>query len=556
MSDESTQRSFQPCIEPDTGNWSRASLPPPPRTSPEVSHNSSQQQLPAYSDQPLYTEQALDITRIGTTKEGDTCQRLQSIVSTLSNHHLPANPSSEALDHFRADRIGSVDDQVLLKGSKRPSMLTIGESQGRKQSGTSTLGTLNDSSVTSFTIERAQRASLSVRKMANGGSEEVMPYTAGVKHENTSPTDLDMRFAKPISLMARPPSRIDFTQPEGTPRKQGDHLVASHNPLITRSPNLTPQRDHQMPSFQDASLPLNHAESPSLPRPLDRERLPMIDVSPLISPKTVNAPVFTTGHAPDGTTITTGPSRSASIKKKRRPDSIILAHLRSPELGGQHNTEHSQSKDSPRISDALDGLTAGIATSVLAMKSAGGSTNFPYSLPPSATSASKTDMPKTPRAATSENCHSAVSDVESAELFQAWKGFAPPSQVVEPVPAIKRGLSVQATTAKPRPKAPRRAGTKDGDIDMEIVLNGETSVPTSTQVDKRLSVSKPVVILTPNTAREPDFGTDKSSHVKRASLTPSFASGSSSISSKSKITYLTDVVKEEKRLSMLSVKSG
>jgi hypothetical protein len=165
-------------------------------------------------------------------------------------------------------------------------------------------------------------------------------------------------------------------------------------------------------------------------------------------------------------------------------------------------------------------------------------------------------MPKTPRTATSEGCHSAVSDIESAQLFQAWKGFAPPLHVEEPVPAIKRGLSVQASAAKPRPKAPRRAGTKDGDIDMEIVLNGDNSAPGHKKTENRLSVSRPVVVLTPNTAKEKDFEVEKSGHNKRASLTPSVASGSSSTSSKSKITYLADVVREERRLSQLSVISA
>jgi hypothetical protein len=146
-----------------------------------------------------------------------------------------------------------------------------------------------------------------------------------------------------------------------------------------------------------------------------------------------------------------------------------------------------------------------------------------------------------------------MSDIESAELFQAWKGFAPPVRVDEPVPAIKRGLSVQASTVRPRPKAPRRAGTKDGDIDMEIVLNGEKRGSADTKTDSQLSVSRPVVILTPNTAKEPDFSVEKPGHTKRASLTPSVASGTSSSSSKSKITYLADVVKEEKRSSTLSV---
>jgi hypothetical protein len=165
-------------------------------------------------------------------------------------------------------------------------------------------------------------------------------------------------------------------------------------------------------------------------------------------------------------------------------------------------------------------------------------------------------MPKTPRTATSEGCQSAMSDIESAELFQAWKGFAPPVHVDEPVPAIKRGLSVQASTPRLRPKAPRRAGTKDGDIDMEIVLNGENRRATQPKPDEGLSVSRPVVILTPNTAKEPDFSVEKPGHTKRASLTPSVASGSSSTSSKSKITYLADVVKEERRLSTLSVISA
>lgn len=547
------QSSFQPSINTDNGDWARASLRPAPRTISTIPLSSSHHTLPPISTHPVYSEQTIDFTRIGTSKEGDTRQRLQSIVSTLLNHHLPANPSSEALDHFRADRIGSIDDPALFTKSRRPSMVTIGES-GRKKSGTSTLGTLNDPSVTSFTIERARRASLSINKVSVSGIEEVIPYASGIMTEPTSPVDLDVRFAKPIAVLARPPSRIDFTQPEGTPRRQGDHLVAAHDPLAHRSPSFQSNRDSLLPYAQDPNPNQQAANSPSLQRPTERNRLPMIDVSPLISPTTTQAdnPAH---HGQKGTgisTITT-PARSGS-KKKKRPDSIILAHLRSPKLGGHLTTGHQSSTDSPPpISDALHNLSAGIATSVLAMKSAGGSTNFPYSLPPSASS--KTEIPKTPRTATSEGCQSAVSDLESAQLFQAWKGFAPPTHVEEPVPAIKRGLSVQGNTARPRPKAPRRAGTKDGDIDMEIVLNGDARASTQPKNEDQLSISRPIVILTPNTAKEKDFSIEKPghTHTKRASLTPSVGSASSSTSSNSKLTYLADVVKEEKRLSMLSV---
>jgi hypothetical protein len=551
-----THASFQPSVDSDDGKWARASLKPPPRTMSNIPQSSSHHPLPPISTHLIYTEQSIDFTRIGTSKEGDKRQRLQSIVSTLSNHHLPANPSSEALDHFRADRIGSIDDTDLLPRSRRPSMATIGES-GRKKSGTSTLGTLNDPSVTSFTIERARRASLSVRKVSVGGVEEVMPYASGAVTEPTSPVDLDVRFAKPISVLARPPSRIDFTQPEGTPRRRGDHLVAAQNPLAPKSPSFQPNRDSCLPYTQDPTPPQQLDNTPCLQRPLERERLPMIDVSPMISPSTFHTPADPVNQRQSEMSIsTTTPTRSGS-KKKKRPDSIILAHLRSPKLGAHLTAGNRDSTDSPPpISDALNGLSAGIATSVLAMKSAGGSSNFPYSLPPSASSGSRNEMPKTPRTATSEGCQSAMSDIESAELFQAWKGFAPPVHVDEPVPAIKRGLSVQASTPRPRPKAPRRAGTKDGDIDMEIVLNGDNRRATQRKPDQGLSVSRPVVILTPNTAKEPDFSVEKPGHTKRASLTPSVASGSSSTSSKSKITYLADVVKEEKRLSTLSVISA
>jgi hypothetical protein len=551
--DKWTHASFQPSVDSDDGKWARASLKPPPRTMSNIPQSSSHHPLPSISTHPIYTEQSIDFTRIGTSKEGDKRQRLQSIVSTLSNHHLPANASSEALDHFRADRIGSIEDTDLLPKSRRPSMASIGES-GRKKSGTSTLGTLNDPSVTSFTIERARRASLSVRKVSVGGVEEVMPYSSGAITEPNSPPDLDPRFAEPISVLARPPSRIDFTQPEGTPRRQGGHLVTAQNPLAPTSPSFQPDRNSLLPPTQDPTPPKQVDNGPCLQRPLERERLPMIDVSPMISPSTFHPPADSANQRQSEMSMsTTTPTRSGS-KKKKRPDSIILAHLRSPKLGGHLTAGNRDSTDSPPpISDALNGLSAGIATSVLAMKSAGGSTNFPYSLPPSASSGSRNEMPKTPRTATSEGCQSAMSDIESAELFQAWKGFAPPVRVDEPVPAIKRGLSVQASTVRPRPKAPRRAGTKDGDIDMEIVLNGEKRGSADTKTDSQLSVSRPVVILTPNTAKEPDFSVEKPGHTKRASLTPSVASGTSSSSSKSKITYLADVVKEEKRSSTLSV---
>jgi hypothetical protein len=507
---EWTHASFQPSIEGDDGKWARASLKPPLRTMSNIPQSSSHHPLPSISAHPIYTEQSIDFTRIGTSKEGDKRQRLQSIVSTLSNHHLPANPSSEALDHFRADRIGSIDDTDLLPKSRRPSMATIGEGGGRKKSGTSTLGTLNDPSVTSFTIERARRASLSVRKVSAGGSEEVMPYALGAMTEPTSPSDLDPRFAEPISVLARPPSRIDFTQPEGTPRRQGDHLVAAQNPLAPKSPSFQPDRNSLIPPTHDPNPPQQLGNSPCLQRPLERERLPMIDVSPMISPSTFDPPADPVDQRQsEMSTNTTTPTRSGS-KKKKRPDSIILAHLRSPKLGGHLTAGNRDSADSPPpISDALNGLSAGIATSVLAMKSAGGSTNFPYSLPPSASSGSRNEMPKTPRTATSRGCQSAMSDIESAELFQAWKGFAPPLHVDEPVPAIKRGLSVQASTPRPRPEAPRRAGTKDGDIDVEIVLSGDNRRATQPKPDQGLSVSRPVVILTPNTAKEPDFSVEK-----------------------------------------------
>ena len=548
-SDKSTHASFQPSADSEDGNWARASLQQLPRTVSGIAQSSTCHPLPPISTHPVYTEQSIDFTRIGTSKEGDKRQRLQSIVSTLSNHQLPANPSSEAVDHFRADRIGSVDDTNLLDASRRPSMATIGEG-GRKGSGTSTLGTLNDPSVTSFTIERARRASLSVRKVSAGGSEEVMPYASGAMTEPTSPTDLDIRFAKPISVLARPPSQIDFTQPEGTPHRQGEHLVAAQNPLAPRSPIFRPE-NNSLPHSTSDPTPLQQAEtSPCLQRPLERERLPMIDVSPLISPKTLHAPAKAGDQRRSEMSISTiTPTRSGS-KKKKRPDSIILAHLRSPKLGGHLTAGNLISADSPPpISDAINGLSAGIATSVLAMKSAGGSTNFPNSLPASASSGSRNEMPKTPRTATSEGCQSAVSDMESAQLFQAWKGFAPSVHVDEPVPAIKRGLSVQASTPRPRLKAPRRAGTKDGDIDIEIVLNGDNRGAAHTVPDHGLSVSRPVVILTPNTAKEPEFVVEKPGHTKRASLTPSVASGSSSTSSSErKITCLADVVKEERRL--------
>jgi len=556
-SDKSTHASFQPSVDSGDVNWARASLKPPPPSMSTIPPSFSYHPLPPISTQSIYTEQSIDFTRIGTSKEGDKRQRLQSIVSTLSNHELPANPSSEALGHFRADRIGSVDDEKLLAASRRPSMGTIGEG-GRKGSGTSTLGTLNDPSMTSFTIERARRASLSVRKVSAGGSEEVMPYASGAMTEPTSPTDLDIRFAKPISVLARPPSQIDFTQPEGTPSRQGDYLVAAQNPLAPKSPILRPENDSLPHSIPDPTPPQQAETSPCLQRPLERERLPMIDVSPLISPKTLHAPAYPVDHIQSEMKMnTTIPTRSGS-KKKKRPDSIILAHLRSPKLGGQLIAGNLISADSPPpISDALNNLSAGIATSVLAMKSAGGSTNFPYSLPASASSGSRNEMPKTPRTATSEGCQSAVSDIESAQLFQAWKGFAPPVHVDEPVPAFKRGLSVQASTARPRPKAPRRAGTDDGDIDMEIVLNGDNRGAAHTKADHCLSVSRPVVILTPNTAKEPDFVVEKRGHTKRASLTPSVASGSSStFSARRKITCLADVVKEERRLSTSSVISA
>jgi len=555
------QRSFQPSIHTDDGKWQRASRLPPSRPPPPVPH--SRHPPPPFTSQPIYSERIIDIPHMGTSKEGDRRKRLHSVVSTLSSHDLPANPSSEALDHFRADRIGSLDDQNFFEGLRRPSMSVIGESQGRKRSGTSTLATLNDPSVTSFTIEKARRTSSSVRKISVGGTEDVMPYISGATShiEPSSPTDLDERFAKPIAVMARPPSRIDFTQPFGSPRRAGDHLVAAKNPLAPRSPLFQPGRASLLPYAQGPTTTITPQESPTLQQPQIRERLPMIDVSPLISPKSLSPMTDHPDLRQNKVSNITTPSRSGSTKKKRRPDSIDLAHLRSPKNGAQLTTGHGQAlKSSPPIPDASDGLKAGMASSVLGMKSAGGSTNFPYSVPGSASSGSRNEVPKTPRTATSEGCQSAVSDIESAQLFQAWKGFAP-VHLEWPLPSIKRGLSVQGT--KELPRAYRRAGTTDGDIDMEIVLHGDNtrpakgdnSRPAKEEVDIRLSVSRPVVMLTPDTARQKDFSPVRPGHTKRASLTPSVASASSSTSTKSKITYLADVVKEEKRLSMLSVVS-
>jgi hypothetical protein len=363
-------------------------------------------------------------------------------------------------------------------------MMVYGDGQGRKKSGTSTLASLSAPSVGSFTIESAQRASLSVRKISAGGFEEMMPYDSGtdqVAGEPCSPTNLDERFAKPVSVLGRPPSRIDFTQPFGDTRRQGDHLVAAKQPFRTRSPDSRANRDNSLP-YTMVSVPGNPVqESPTLTRPSNRDRLPIINHDPLISPTTLSmpadpVPVPVQNQGDISPTTTTTPSRSTSTKKKRRPDSIILAHLRSPKHGA-HLTISNQSSDSPSSKFyALHNLNPGIATSVLGMKSPGGSTNFPFSQPVSPTSGAKNDPPKTPRTATSEGCPSAVSDLESAQLFHAWKGFAPPVPADNPVAEIKRGSSVQGQTeGRPRPRAPRRAGTEDGGVAVEIVLDGNAS---------------------------------------------------------------------------------
>jgi hypothetical protein len=548
-----TQQSFQPSIDDDS-NWSRHSLPArPSRPLP----------MPPSVSQPLYTQQIIDIPHIGPTRDKDTRQRLQSIVSTLSAHTLPANPSSDALDHCRADRIGSVDGMGYFSQPTRLSITTLHGGSDRKKSGISTLASMSDPSVASFTIEHAQRASLKVRKVSEGGSEEMLPpIPVGLSGMEMpySPSDLDVRFAKPISVPTRPPSRIDFTEPFPFKSTVQPVIPASH-PFSRTSW----QRDSLLPYMYGAGI------EPALPSskvgtPTDQQsgnpyrnsyngshppqRLPAIIHSPLLSPRTSVPDQLQNQHqrGPSQASSAGTHKRSGSTKKKHRPDSFVLAHLRSPK----------STIPSPPLTRPPDHSSYNMASSVMGLKSANISAIDRYSSPTTPTSGSKNECPKTPRTATSDGCLSALSDVESAELFQAWKGFIPPAGPPAPVPAIKRGVSVRdGHELRRRPKTPRRAGTNDGDIDIEIVLITNSPKPPSQTHSSTSYQSKPIVTLTPNTAGfKASDSPSKSAHSRRSSLTPSVTSIAST-SSKGKITYLSDVVKEQESRpsSMLSVAS-
>lgn len=542
--------SFQPSVDTDDPHWSRFSLPArPPNTAPP----------PSTISQPFYTQHMIDIPHIGATREQDTRQRLQSMVSTLSVHTLPAIPSSDALDHHRADRIGSVDGMGYFSHPTRPSIATLHSHSSRKKSGISTLASISDPSVASFTIEHAQYASLKVRKVSEGGYEEMLPpIPHGLSSTLTSPHDLDERFSKPIALSSRPPSRIDFTEPFPFQSRPNPIIPPSHPfsrsawqresllPYMHPEPAL-PSSKVGTPTDQLEGNPYRNSYNGSHPP----QRLPTI----LHSPKSVE-PDFSVNsrqRRPSQTSSAGTHKRSASGKEKRRPDSIVLAHLRSPKT----------TAPSPTLTRPLDddlSHSHNIASSVMALKSAGGSTNFPYSIPVTPSSGSKNGCPKTPRTATSDGCMSALSDIESAQLFQAWKGFAPTGDAPIPVPAITRGLSVQdGHQPGPRPKIPRRAGTKDGDIDIEIALTTDSPLPPSQSRPAESEGQGPVLVLTPYTAVPRDKSSPtKAPHSRRSSLTPSISSIGST-SSKGKITSLSDVIKEQessRRMSMICAGSA
>jgi hypothetical protein len=121
-------------------------------------------------------------------------------------------------------------------------------------------------------------------------------------------------------------------------------------------------------------------------------------------------------------------------------------------------------------------------------------------------------------------------------------------------------LSVQdGHQPRPRPRTPRRVGTKDGDIDIEIVLTTDSPLTPSQSRPAEGEGQGPVLVLTPNTAVPRDKSSPTNApHSRRSSLTPSISSIGST-SSKNKITYLSDVVKEQessKRTSMMSAGSA
>lgn len=562
----SLEDSFPPTPGFDNRDWARISMgqlnPAFTESGPVVS---SQTEAQARFTQPQNTDQTISFLRIGQPGHRDRRQRLQSVGSTLSAHTIQPSQSSEALGGFRADRIGSVIDPSLAPRSRRNTGITFLEDTGRTGS-KSTVASRTPPSVGSFKIERAQRASVSVRKVSVGGNEDLVPVSLihNQSLEPVSPPDLDTRFARPLLAGFRPPSQIDFTQPFG-----------NMNPQITRTLPTPPEPSYSPSHFSgnresvrsydkrksiEPALPSSRICSPAQPLPkrqsIPLDKLESIPHSPLVSPKTnpEDKPKQTgTTHPGHTRSTSNGHKRMSSVKKKRRPDSIDLAILRSPKLA-PHHPDHLAipSISPPALTAALNELKCDIASSVIALKSGSTSAHFLHSAP--STPGSKMFVnpprtPKTPRTATSEGGHSFMSDLESGHLLQAWRGFRAPTSPDMEDPSIRRSMS--ARMPGNGPKIAIRAATADGDLSVEVVSNGHTTpVP---QLSRHYNTHTFDGDQTTPTGLKDD-GTRLETGV--TSLKPS-PSSSRSGSPQPKITYLSEVVKEnEKRLSLVGNRSN
>lgn len=559
--------SFPPSPGPDQREWSHV----PPRPLPSEDNGvQSPTQAAAMAGllSPRNTTQTVSFLRIGRPGYSDSRERLQSVASTLSQHVAPAN-TIDAIGQVRADRIGSLDDPAMFTQKRRDTTVTFLDEAGRRKSGLSAAST-NATSMGSFSIERARRASMSVRKVSAGGQEELMPVTIAssdpTDRQPGSPADLDARFAKPVSLNQRPSSGIDFTEPF--------EPVKYPPPPVTQMRHFSSeaggQRDSLMPTAEcdkrmsiEPALPSSKLCSPSQPPP-DRCSVQLLSAQNFghmdTIPDSPMDPGLTNGPTNNGKTTaqegaetkrdtvcsgTSKTSRRSSIsRKKRRPDSIDLAMLRSPKLA-IHPSDHLSvpSPSPPPLTAALNDLKSGIASSVIALKSATTSAHFPYSVP--STPSPKTVVPRTPRTprtATSEGGHSMISDLESAQLFQAWKGFrAPPTPDPERTP-IRRAISAPHRALEPR--VVKEPITHEGDRDLAVEVVGSGAVtPVQTRPPGNIDF----------TVRPADAKLEQSTvEPNRNTLIPSPPKSPSS-SPQPRITPLSQVVKEEEKRRSLTV---
>ena len=277
---------------------------------------SSLEEAQARFIQPHNTDQITCFLRIGRPGQRDTRQRLQSVGSTLSAHTIHPSQSSDALGGLRAVRIGSIDESCLAAMATRNTTINFLEDTGRKPS-QSTVASKTPPSVGSFKIERAQRASVSVRKISVGGSEDLVPVSL-VHHQPlgpTSPHDLDSRFAKPLLAGFRSPSKIDFTQPFGNVNHPPS-ASASH-PSVGRN-NLLPNDKRK--SIEPA-LPSSRLCSPADPLPQPNStslgQVNPISHSPSVSPKThlKREPKLVGTDFGHTRSASTGHKRTSSVKK-------------------------------------------------------------------------------------------------------------------------------------------------------------------------------------------------------------------------------------------------